>query len=82
MDLIDSKTTGENRGPQGAHLTQTEEWAEPQPHTIPPPTYWPMVLAFGTTIASLSLVTTWFFLLVGVPLMVLALFHWVGELRR
>lgn len=82
MKQAGTESTEENRGRRGALPEPTEEWSEPQPAAIPPPTYWPVTLAFGTTLAGLSLVTSYFFLLVGVPLMILALSGWVGELRR
>lgn len=81
MNSNTSESMEENRRQARTVLTPTDEWSEPQPQTIPEPTYWPLVLAFGTTVASLSLVTSWFFLLLGVPLMVLALSRWTGELR-
>jgi hypothetical protein len=82
MNQTGTESTQENRGKRGAPLEPTAEWSEPQPATIPPPTYWPVTLAFGTTVAALSLVTSYFFLFIGIPLMILALSGWVGELRR
>ncbi len=82
MNRAGTESTENNLESRGALPEPTEEWSEPVPHTIPPPTYWPITLAFGCTIAGLSLVTSYFFLFIGVPLMILALWGWVGELRR
>ena len=57
------------------------EWSEPRPAEIPPSTYWPLALAFGTTLIALPLVTSPFFFYLGMPLVVLALYHWSRELR-
>ncbi len=61
MKQAGTESTEENRGRRGALPEPTEEWSEPQPAAIPPPTYWPVTLAFGTTLAGLSLVTSYLF---------------------
>ena len=54
-------------------------WGRARPEHIPRPTYWPAVLALGTTFALWGLLTTWFISLVGLVLMGIALAGWIGE---
>ena len=76
-----TRPAGQNRRDEAKVPGPQEQWSEPRPAVIPPPTYWPMALAFGTTLIALPLVTTPFFFYLGMPLVVLALYHWVRELR-
>jgi hypothetical protein len=58
------------------------EWHPPRPAEIPPPTYWPMMLALAATLMLLGILTSYLFTFVGFLLGGLSLYQWVGELRR
>ncbi len=61
---------------------QLEGWAAPKPDSIPPPTYWPAVLALGTTVIAMGLVMVWPVIVVGLGLSAIALGGWIGALTR
>lgn len=62
--------------------TAAENWSSPQPATLPAPTYWPAVLALGTTMLLWGIVTSWIISAVGLGLAALALAGWIGDIRR
>jgi hypothetical protein len=71
-------------------ITQTEPtgstgnrpgWTVPRPETLPAPTYWPVVLALGTTMILWGLVSSWMLSGVGLLLFALALSGWIGDIR-
>ena len=57
------------------------EWCEAKPAVIPEPTFWPMVLALGVTIALWGILTSWVFIVTGMLLSLLSVYRWVMELR-
>ena len=56
-------------------------WTVPRPETLPAPTYWPVVLALGTTMILWGLVSSWLLSGVGLLLFALALSGWIGDIR-
>lgn len=57
-------------------------WSEARPAHIPAPSYWPMVLALGIVLLAYSLVSSWWFTMLGTLLFVVALIGWIGALRH
>ncbi len=57
-------------------------WTVPRPETLPAPTYWPVVLALGTTMILWGLVSSWMLSGVGLLLFALALSGWIGDIRH
>jgi hypothetical protein len=57
-------------------------WTRPTLDTLPRPTYWPLVLAFGVIFALGGIVTSYGVSFVGVALIVTAIAGWIGELRH
>jgi hypothetical protein len=57
-------------------------WNKPKPATIPRPTYWPLVLAFGIVLILFGIVTSWIASGVGAIFFAVGLGGWIGELRR
>jgi hypothetical protein len=55
-------------------------WQRPRPETLPQPTYWPVVLAFGVVFLLWGIVTTFIISGVGFVLTALAIYGWIGEL--
>lgn len=56
-------------------------WEEPQPGELPKPTYAPVTLAMGLTLAFAGVVTSFWVSLAGGILFVLGLVNWIGDLR-
>ena len=81
MNTGGPEPTGEKRFSEEIPDGRQPQRFELQPAVIPPPTYWPMVLAFAASIMLLGLVTSYFFTAAGFPLLVLALYHWIKEMR-
>ncbi|HEY3357643.1 MAG TPA: hypothetical protein VGQ83_30605 [Polyangia bacterium] len=57
-------------------------WSAPRPATIPPPTYWPAVLAAGVAGACLGVLTSVVVAAVGLLVCAVALGGWIGDLAR
>jgi len=57
-------------------------WTTPQPEKVPRPTYWPAVLALGSVLILLGIVTTWIISATGMVLFIIALIGWIGEMRH
>ncbi len=57
-----------------------EGWSEPQPTSIPAPTWVPAAMAFGIVMVTLGIVTRWFFVPVGAIIILGASWHWIEEL--
>jgi len=55
-------------------------WKRPLPDRLPPPTYWPAMLAFGVMLALLGPVTNLAVTVVGLLLAGAALVGWIGEI--
>jgi hypothetical protein len=49
---------------------------------LPGPTYLPVVTAFGLTIAITGIVLSWVLVGLGVVIVVVALWRWIGDTRR
>jgi hypothetical protein len=62
--------------PEGALPPPTEEIH------LPEPSYLPVVLAFGLTIAIIGVVFTWVMVAAGLLIFFIALFRWIGQTRR
>jgi hypothetical protein len=56
-------------------------WEEPKPAELPKPTYAPVTVAMGLTLAFAGVVTSFWVSLAGGILFVLGLVRWIGELR-
>ncbi|HMA35208.1 MAG TPA: hypothetical protein VKY74_12130 [Chloroflexia bacterium] len=57
-------------------------WHRPRPARLPPPSYWPTVLALGVMFLFWGLVSSLIVSGVGLVLLGIGLAGWVGELRR
>lgn len=53
---------------------------KPKPVEIPEPTYWPFLLAFGTTFLVWGIVTSWIISAVGLIVFIIALAGWITDL--
>jgi hypothetical protein len=49
---------------------------------LPEPSYLPVAVAFGVTLALVGLVVTWVMLAIGVVITVVAVLRWVRETRE
>ena len=61
--------------PEGALPPPTEEIH------LPEPSYVPVVVAFGLTIAIVGVVFTWVMVAIGLIITLIALFRWIGQTR-
>lgn len=57
-------------------------WSRPLPHELPPPTYWPMIVAIGIVFLAWGAVTSWFILGAGLLMFLIGIGGWIGELRN
>ena len=55
-------------------------WHEPAPESIPEPSYWPFLLAFGIVLILWGLISAWLISLAGVIIFVASLAGWIGEM--
>ena len=62
--------------PEGALPPPTEEIH------LPPPSYLPVLVAFGITIAIVGVVFTWVAVAFGALIFLIALFRWIAQTRR
>lgn len=62
--------------PEGALPPPTEEIH------LPEPSYLPVVLAFGLSIAIIGVVFTWVMVVIGALIFLISLFRWIGQTRR
>jgi len=53
-----------------------------EPIHLPDPSYLPVLVAAGTTIALVGVVLSWFICGLGVAITVVAMVRWVGQTRR
>ena len=49
---------------------------------LPDPSYMPVLLAFGTTIAVVGVVLTWVMVAIGVIIVLVALTRWIRQTRE
>jgi hypothetical protein len=66
----------ESEQPEGALPPATEEIH------LPAPSYLPVIVAFGLTIAIMGVVFTWVMVAAGLLIFLIALFRWIGQTRR
>ncbi len=57
-----------------------EDWTTPLPKSLPRPTYWPAMLAFGMTLTLLGPVTSMAISVAGAAFAVVALAGWIGDI--
>ncbi len=53
-----------------------------EPIHLPGPSYLPVLVAFGTTIALVGVVLNWVVFGLGIAIMVVAIIRWVAQTRR
>lgn len=53
-----------------------------EPIHLPDPSYLPVLVAFGTTIALVGLVLNWAVFGIGVAIMVVAIVRWITQVRQ
>lgn len=63
-------------------MTSPDDWSEARPAKIPPPTFAPAALAFGTALFMWGLLTSPVLIAVGLGVFVVALSFWIGEIRH
>jgi len=81
MEERETKIPGANQPPESESTDAQPDWPIPQPEHLPAPTYWPAVMAFGTTMLLWGVVTSWIISGVGLVLFALALVGWIGDIR-
>ncbi len=59
-----------------------EGWSRAMPEHLPRPTYWPAVLAVGVTMIAWGLAASLLITLVGLIVLGIAVWGWIGELRH
>jgi hypothetical protein len=70
----------DERAPTGDE--DRRNWHRPLPATLPRPTAWPAVVAFGATLVAWGLITSWIISGVGFVVFAVATAGWVAELRH
>jgi len=53
-----------------------------EPVHLPGPTYLPVIVAAGVTIAVVGVVLWWILVVIGLLITVVALWRWIGDTRR
>jgi hypothetical protein len=66
----------ESEHPQGALPAPTEEIH------LPDPSYLPVLVAFGLTIAIVGVVFSWVVVVLGSLIFLIALIRWIGQVRH
>jgi hypothetical protein len=82
VSQADEPSAGPISGYQRPETEISADWHVPQPETLPEPSYWPFVLAVGTVLTLLGVVTSFVVSLVGILVIAVALTGWIGELRH
>jgi hypothetical protein len=57
-------------------------WVDGKRIELPPPSVWPVVLAFGVMLVFFGLITSVVFVAVGVALIARAIAGWIGEIEH
>ncbi len=65
----------------GPHGAGRSGWHEPLPVSLPKPTIWPLVLAFGACLLAWGVLTSWAISLVGLTLFATGLGGWIARMR-
>ena len=58
------------------------DWNKAKPDHIPLPTYWPMFLAAGIVVTAYGFIFSFWFVVLGVLLFIIALAGWIGDMRN
>jgi hypothetical protein len=58
------------------------DWPAPLPKTLPKPTLWPAVLAFGACFLAWGILTSWLVSATGFVLFLMGCAGWIADLRR
>ncbi len=58
----------------------SSDWTDAKPDTVPRPTYWPALLAFGITFLFWGLVTSWTISAAGLVVVTISLDGWFKEI--
>ena len=66
----------ESEQPEGALPPPTEEIH------LPEPSFLPVIVALGLTLAIVGVVFTWVMVVIGGLIFLVALFRWIGQTRR
>lgn len=74
--------TGETNVTPTATAGEHADWGTPKPEVVPPPTYWPAVMAAGITFMLAGVVTTLIVSGVGLIVFAVALAGWIGDIRH
>ena len=82
MTEIDNSSLPVTQTEPTGSIDNRSSWTVPQPEILPAPTYWPVVLALGTTMILWGLVSSWLLSGVGLLLFALALSGWIGDIRH
>jgi hypothetical protein len=64
------------------HSGYPEKWYDAKPESLTEPTYWPIVLAAGTTLLAWGIVTSYLLSILGGGMSVVAVVNWIGDIRR
>jgi len=58
-----------------------DAWNVPSPATLPNPSVWPVVVAFGACLLAWGIVTSWIISAVGLVAFVAGIAGWIVEMR-
>jgi hypothetical protein len=59
-----------------------KDWSVARPERIPPPTFAPAAMAFGTTLFMWGFLTSPVLIAVGLTVITVSLASWIGEIRH
>ena len=65
-----------------AETSGGDGWHLPKPEVLTPPSYWPLVVGFGSALIGFGVLTSYYISLVGLAVFVLGIAKWIGELCR
>jgi hypothetical protein len=61
--------------------TNMDNGKEPEPESLPQPTYWPAIMAIAVCFGLWGVLTSAWLIVVGLVGMVVAAVGWIGDLR-
>jgi hypothetical protein len=76
------KKAAREKAPEEQKVSPAEEWSVAKPDAIPPPTFVPAAMAFGTSLFMWGLLTSVVLIAVGLSVMVVSMVGWIGEMRH